>query len=167
MMKMILFIGSTVAIGFLKNYAVLSGRKLLGYKEFILSKKGREGELISSIFCLAIWLFIFCYDHFNSVITIIDSEFVSLFLGCMCGISISTIYTLKFMPKGFYEKGILTETKAISYKNISRVSNTATNNKKIIKYVFHLKDGKSLNLYVHEQDKEKMSENCKKHKLKG
>lgn len=165
-MKIILFISSAVLIGFIKNYTVLSGKKLLGYKEMILSNKGREGELISAVFCLLIWCFIFGYDYLNETVTIISSEFLSLFLGCMSGISISTIYTLRFMSKGFYEKGILTETKAVSYKAVSRISHSATNNKRIIKYVFHLKDGKSLNCYVYEQDKEKVTVLLKKHKLK-
>lgn len=165
-MKIVLFIGSAAAVGFVKCHAVLSAGKSLGYKEFIPSKKGREGELICGIFCLLIWFFIFCYDYLNDTITFMSSEFSALLLGGLCGISIGTIYTLRFMPKGIYERGILTETKAIPYKNINRISTEKTNNRKIIKVVFHQKESRALNLYVHEQDMGKIEEALRKHKLK-
>lgn len=166
-MKYMMFVGSALTLGLIKWFTVLSMSRHLGYKEFIVSKKGREGELLSSIFCLFIWIMFFCWSNFREMILLFSPEVSALFFGCMCGISISTIYTLRFMPKGIYEKGVLTETKPISYKNISRVSKDKTNNKRISKYVFHMKEGKPLNLYVHTEEQGKMTEVLKRHKLKA
>lgn len=166
-MQIILFLSGIVIVLCMKSYPFYSKKPLLGYREYLPLHKGQNGEFMSSLFCSLIWIFIFIYDYLKGIITLVNSDFSSLFLGGMCGISIATIYTIKLMPKGFYEKGILTETKAISYKNINRVSFQNTKDKNIIKTEFHTKEGKALTLFIHQMDKEKVMQVIKKHKLKS
>ena len=86
-------------------------------------------------------------------------------LGCLTGITISTIYTLSFMPKGLYEKGILSETKTVLYKNINRYEILDVKNRKVKKIVFYIKSGKTVNLFVQENEIIELRKILKKHKL--
>lgn len=158
-LRILIFIAFTACLGLAKYLAVVINAGQLGYKEHIVLKEGRETELTSAFVMLLIWNVIFLYDLFSETVSIIDPVIFAAMLGCMSGISISTIYTIKFMPRGLYEKGILTETKVIMYSNIESYTIRPVLKRKYLQYRFVSLDNtkKHLNLIVAEQDQVKVN----------
>lgn len=163
--QILCFLAAATVIGFIKLCNVINGKPQLGYKEYMVTKKGRTAEIGNAVICLLIWIAIFLYGLFSDDITMIPTHLLSLLLGGMSGIAIATIYTLYFMPKGFYEKGILSETRIVPYRSINRCEIIDTKRNHIKKLVIYQKSQKKQYLFLSDQELKKVKLILKEHKL--
>lgn len=165
LIRIIIFVFASLILVSVKYLSVTASLPKLGYRMYILAPDGRKTEFVSGIACFLFWCGLFTYDLFVPTILIVDSNIFSLLIGWMAGISLNTIYTVRFMPRGLYENGIMTETKAIFYLEIERYDITTLKNKEYKKYTFYLHNStkRSPTLFVHKNDQKIVNTNLRKH----
>lgn len=152
--RIVIFVFASLILVAVKYFSVTTALPKLGYREHILAQNGRKTELVSGIICFLFWCGLFAYDLFVTTMLIIDSNIFTLLIGWMAGISLNMIYTVRFMPRGLYENGIMTETKAIMYSEIASYDITALKNKEYKKYTFSVPGStkRSPTLFVSRDD---------------
>ena len=166
-MYIIYYVVAALIVGLIKPITVYFDMPKLGYREYIISKKGREAEVISAFICIVMWVVLFLVEYKQNSITSIDPSLFFVLIGAMTGICISTIYTILIMPRGFYEKGMVTETKVVLYNEVKRANKNANKTKKLVAYTFPMlygKKGKNVNLFVHKDDDVNVSKYISRHK---
>lgn len=162
-----IFLFSALLVGGMKYGSVTACLPKLGYRECLVSGEGRKTELVGGIVCLLFWCGLFAYDLIVPTVSVIDPRVFTLLMGWMAGICLSTIYTVKFMPRGIYEKGILTESKAIFYENIESYTVEDLKQKHYKRYTFYLQGDKRhrYTLFVDGDDKNRVNSLLRKHRV--
>lgn len=165
--RIAIFLFAALLVGGMKYASVAAALPKLGYREHIVSGEGRRTEFVGGILCFLFWCGMFVYDLLVPTVSAIDSRVFTLLMGWMAGICLSTVYTVKFMPRGFYEKGILTESKAIFYDKIDSYSVEDLKKKEYKRYTFYLTgDTKhKYHLFVGTEERNKVNTLLRKHKV--
>lgn len=165
--RIAVFLFAALLVGGMKYISVTTSLPKLGYREYVVAGQGRKTELMGGILCFLFWCGMFVYDLLVPTVSAIDSRIFSLLMGWMAGICLSTVYTVRLMPRGFYEKGILTETKAVFYDEIDNFSVESLKKKAYERYTFYLRGDRKhkYTLFVETEEKGKVNGLLRKHRI--
>ncbi len=134
-----IFVGMALCFGAVRLLFAKRSVKPLGAPVMLLSKRCRRQETISSGagFCVWTGLFVYCAVTGEGLAAGTELSYLYvIIMGFMAGLSLSSMSVTALIPTGLYEKGILTETRAVKYQDVTGYSVTAVPKREIKKLDF-------------------------------